>query len=238
MVIAAETPVRDIAVEAPAAIPVLERFGIDYCSGGKHTLAEACSKRDQDVASVLDELERRWENDASGPELQWQTSPLRDLIGYIIEKHHGFARTQLGLIGELAAKVERRHGRGHPEIYRLSGVLAVINAELAHHFTCEEDVLFPYIKRLEEDQRSAMPPVFGTMQQPVTRMMTEHNQTGDELRALREITNNYQPPADACTTYRALYRAMEDLELDLHQHIHLENNILFPRALKLEKGLA
>jgi regulator of cell morphogenesis and NO signaling len=83
-----------------------------------------------------------------------------------------------------------------------------------------------------------MPPVFGTMQQPVTRMMTEHNQTGDELRALREITNNYQPPADACTTYRALYRAMEDLELDLHQHIHLENNILFPRALKLEKGLA
>jgi regulator of cell morphogenesis and NO signaling len=112
--------------------------------------------------------------------------------------------------------------------------LAIIGAELTHHFFCEENVLFPYIKRLDQKQTLVAHPRFDTIQQPVAQMMKEHDQAGDEFRALREITGNYQPPADACTTYRALYRAMEDLERDLHRHIHLENNILFPRALALE----
>jgi regulator of cell morphogenesis and NO signaling len=236
MVITAETPVRDIVVETPTAIPVLEQFGIDYCCGGTHTLAEACSKRDQNLASVLDELQRQ--QNTSSPEEDWRSAPLRDLIGQIMHKHHAFARAQLGLIRELATKVERRHRHAHQEIYRISGVLAAINAELTHHFSCEEDVLFPYIEQLDGNQGPVRPAVFVSAQQPVARMMKDHNQTGDELCALREMTNNYQPPADACTTYRALYRAMEDLEQDLHQHIHLENNILFPRALELEKERA
>lgn len=93
-------------------------------------------------------------------------------------------------------------------------------------------MLFPYIAQLEAGGRPKLPPIFVTVDQPVTRMMLDHDHTGDELRLVREITNNYQPPADACTTYRALYRALEDLERDLHEHIHLENNILFPRALE------
>lgn len=237
MVITAETAVRDIVVAAPAAISVLERFDIDYCCGGKHTLAEACSKRDQNVASVLDELEHQRHNRRAS-EVDWQTTPLRDLIGYIVQRHHSFTRQQLGLILESAAKVERRHGSAHPEIYQISGALAVIGAELNHHFSCEEDVLFPYIEQLDGNQGPVIRAVFANVQQPITRMMTEHNQAGDELRVLREMTNNYQPPAGACTTYRALYRALEDLERDLHQHIHLENNILFPRALKLEQERA
>lgn len=237
MVITAETPVREIVVETPTAIPVLEQFGIDYCCGGAHTLAEACTRRDQNVASVLDELQRQQQN-PSPRSVDWRTIPLSELISYIVQNHHTFTRQQLGLIRELAAKVERRHGRMHPEIYKMNEALAVISAELAHHFSCEEDVLFPYIEQLGGNQRPLMPVVFGSVQQPVTRMMIDHNHTGDELRVLREITNNYQPPADACTTYRALYRALEDLERDLHQHIHLENNILFPRALELEKERA
>jgi len=233
MVITAETQVRDIVVESPTAIPVLEQFGIDYCCGGKHTLAEACIRRDQNVVTVLQELERR-EQELSTSEMSWQMAPLRDLIDHIVYKHHTFAREQLALVQELAAKVERRHGAAHPEIYKVNGALAAINTELKHHFSCEEDVLFPHIAKLEGDRRPGAQAVFNQMQQPITRMMMDHNQTGDELRVLREITNDYDPPDDACTTYRALYRALEDLERDLHRHIHLENNILFPRALKLE----
>ena len=233
MVITAETPVRDIVIDSPAAIPVLEQFGIDYCCGGKHTLAEACIQRNQSIALVLEELEHSGQ-DATAPELQWQTAPLSDLIDHIVLTHHTFTRDQLALIQELAAKVERRHGTAHPEVHEVKEALAIIGAELTHHFFCEENVLFPHIKQLDQKQTSVAHPMFGTMQQPVTQMMKEHDQAGDELRALREITHHYQPPDDACTTYRALYRAMEDLERDLHRHIHLENNILFPRALSLE----
>lgn len=232
MVVTAKTPVRDIVVEAPNAIPVLEQFGIDYCCGGKHTLAEACTKRDQSIALVLEELERRGQ-DTTAPEVQWQTVPLSELIHYIVRKHHTFTRDQLRLIQELASKVERRHVTTHPEVRKMNDALATISVELTHHFFCEENALFPYIEQLDREQRP-LPVAFDHIEQPVARMMMEHSQTGDEFRVLREITNNYRPPDDACTTYRALYRAMEDLERDLHQHIHLENNILFPRALSLE----
>jgi len=233
MAITAETPVRDIVIEVPTAIPVLEHFGIDYCCGGKHTLAEACIKRDQSVALVLEELEHLGQ-DLTEPKVQWQIAPLRELIDHIVQKHHSFTRDQLTLILELASKVEHRHGTAHPEVRKLNEVLANISAELTHHFFCEENVLFPYMAQLDQRQTLAAHPIFDNMQQPVTQMMREHDKTGNELRALRETTNQYQPPDYACITYRALYRAMEDLERDLHRHIHLENNILFPRAQALE----
>lgn len=233
MVITAETSVRKIVVEMPNAIPVFESFGIDYCCGGKYTLAEACTQHEQSIALVLDELTHQ-RKDTTTPELRWQTAPLGDLIDHIVQKHHGFTREQLALIHELASKVERRHGTTHPEVHKVNGALAIISAELTHHFFCEEQVLFPYIKELDQKRTIVAHPKFDTIQQPVAQMMKEHDQAGDELRALREITGNFQPPADACTTYRALYRAMEDLEHDLHLHIHLENNILFPGALALE----
>jgi len=233
MVITTETTVRDIALEEPTAIPVLEQFGIDYCCGGKHTLAEACVKRNQDIGPVLEELERR-RQETSAAEIEWQTAPLSDLIDHIVHKHHAFTREHLVLLRELTAKVERRHGSAHPEVYRVREALANMSAGLIHHFGCEENVLFPYIKQLDACQRSILPDVFAGIKQPVKRLMMDHDQAGDELRFLRESTNNYLPPNDACTTYRALYRALEDLERDLHRHIHLENNILFPRALKLE----
>lgn len=231
MVITAETPVRDIAVEQPSVIPALEQFGIDYCCGGQHTLAEACVKRDLQIASVLEELERRQE-DKSVAEAQWQKATLKELTKYIVQRHHVFTREQLGLILDLAAKVERRHGSSHPEIFQVSEALGAISSELTNHFLCEEDILFPYIAQLEDGLDPALPPTFNDAEQPVARMMSDHSHTGNELRLVREITNNYRLPADACTTYRALYSALENLEKDLHQHIHLENNVLFPRALK------
>ncbi len=236
MVITSETPVRDIAVEYPAAIPVLESFGIDYCCGGKHTLAEACTRNKVNLAPVLEELELK--QHANSSQAQWQQAPLKEIAEYIVQKHHAFAREQINLIGGLLAKVESRHGAGHPEVFKISKVIAAISPELKHHFLCEETILFPYIGKLEAGQQPALPPVFGSLEQPITRMMTDHDQAGDALRMLRKLTGDYTPPADACTTYRALYRAMEDLEQDMHQHIHIENNILFPRALALARDLA
>lgn len=233
MVITTETTVRDIALDEPTAIPVLEQFGIDYCCGGKNTLAEACAKRNQDIGPVIEQLERQ-RQETSAAEIEWQTAPLSDLIDHIVHKHHAFTREHLALLRELAAKIERRHGSAHPEVYRVREALASMSAGLIHHFGCEENVLFPYIKQLDGSKRAVLPDVFAGIQQPVKRLMMDHDHAGDELRLLRETTNNYLPPNDACTTYRALYRALEDLERDLHRHIHLENNILFPRALKLE----
>ena len=237
MAITSVTLVRDIAVAFPTTIPVLERFGIDYCCGGKHTLAEACAHRNLDLAPVLEELERQQQS-TSLPEAQWEHAPLKELAEYIVQKHHAFTRDQIDLIRSLGNKVESRHGADHPEIFQISKTFAVTSAELTHHFYCEENILFPYISQLGTDQQTALPPVFGSVQQPVTRMMMDHDQVGGELRVLRELTNNYTPPTAACPTWRAYYRALEDLEQDLHRHIHLENNILFPRALEQASVMA
>jgi regulator of cell morphogenesis and NO signaling len=237
MVITSETPVRDIAVEYPTAIPVLERLGIGYCCGGRHTLAEACTRSDVNLASLLEELELQQQN-TSPTEAQWQQAPLQEITAYIVQKHHAFTRDQIKLIGDLLVKVENRHGADHPEVFQISKVFAVTSSELTHHFFCEETILFPYIGKMEAGQQPGLPPVFGSVEQPITRMMMDHDQAGEELRVLRGLTNNYTPPTAACTTWRALYRALEDLEEDLHQHIDLENNILFPRALAQAKEKA
>ena len=231
MVITSETKVCDIAVEYPTAIPVLERFGIDYCCGGKHTLAEACTKRNLNLDPVLEELELQ-QRKTETPEARWQKAPLKDLADYIVSKHHAFTREQLKLIGDLMTKVEKRHGTDHPEVFEIGKVFAVTSSELTHHFGCEESTLFPYIAAVGTGQQPELPAMAnGSVEQPITRMIADHDQAGEELRTLRGLTNNYTPPTAACPTWRALYRALEDLEKDLHQHIHLENNILFPRAL-------
>jgi regulator of cell morphogenesis and NO signaling len=237
MVISAEVPLRDIAAQFPDVVPVLERFGIDYCCGGRNTLAEACASLELNLVSVLEALERH-QQELGPPDNQWEQALLTEMIEYIVRKHHAFTREQIKLIDDLLTKVERRHGTDHPEIFQVSKNFAVLSSELTHHFYCEENVLFPYIAQLGAGQQPDLPPVFGSVQQPVSRMMLEHDQTRNQLRVLRELTNNYVPPIVVCATWRALYRALEDLERDLHQHIHLENNILFPRALQKTKEAA
>lgn len=238
MIITSKTPVRDIAVELPTAIPALERFGIDFCCGGQHTLAEACAKLNLDLAPVLEELERQQQSEKPA-DTRWIQAPLEELSKYIVEKHHAYTRDQLKLIDGLMTKVEQRHGANHPEVFQVGKAVAVITSELMHHFGCEETTLFPYIASLGTKQRPELPAMAnGSLELPISRMMTDHAQAGDELSALRKLTDNYTPPSSACPTWRALYRAMEDLEFDLHQHVHLENNILFPRALEKARAEA
>lgn len=233
MVITSETPVRDIAITFPSAIRAFERIGIDYCCHGQHTLAEACTKSNIELAPVLEELESYQQQSTKPEASEWLHAPLKELSEHIIRKHHAYTREQLKLIDDLMAKVEQRHGAEHPEVFQVGKVVAVFGSELRHHTECEETNLFPYIAALGSGQLPDLPaPARGSLMMPITHMMTDHDQTGEELQTLRKLTNDFTPPPNACPTWRGLYRAIEDLESDLHQHIHLENNILFPRALK------
>jgi regulator of cell morphogenesis and NO signaling len=238
MTITSETPVRDIATSIPDAIPMLERLGVDYCCGGQHTLREACSKHNIAVERVLDDLDQFQKQKGQGiAESHWLHAPLKDLAEYIISKHHVYTREHLSLIDGLMAKVEQSHGAQHPEVFQLGKQLAVFGSELRHHTTCEEENLFPYIAAIGTREIRELPaPAKGSLSMPINHMTADHDQTGEELRTLRKLTNQYTPPADACPTWRALYRAIEELEADLHQHIHLENNILFPRAIQDAKN--
>ena len=234
MTITSETPVRDIATAIPTAIPVLEQLGIDYCCGGQHTLAEACSTHNIAVARALDDLERLQREQGSNiAESHWLHAPLNELTQHIVQKHHAFTRSQLKLIDDLMAKVEQRHGAEHVEVFQIGKAIAVFGSELRHHAECEEANLFPFIDGLETGQKKDLPaPAKGSVKMPITRMMADHDQTGKQLQTLRGLTDNYTPPVYACPTWQALYRAIEELDADLHTHIHLENNILFPRALE------
>lgn len=233
MVITSETPVRDIAVAMPTAISMLERIGIDYCCHGQHTLTEACAKKGIALAPVLEELSSLKPRSTDPAESRWAHAPLKELAEHIIKKHHAYTREQLKLIDTLMAKVEQRHGAEHPEVFQIGKVLAVFGSELKHHTECEETNLFPYIAAIGTDELAELPaPAKGSLKMPITHMMADHDQTGEELQTLRKLTNDFTPPPEACPTWRGLYSAIEELETDLHQHIHLENNILFPRAIK------
>lgn len=234
MAITSETPVREIAVQFPNAIPVFERLGVDYCCHGQHTLAEACTKQDLALEPVLKELAQFQQEAAKPAPSEWANAPLKDLSAHIVTRHHAFTRSQLQLIDDLMVKVEHAHGANHPEVFQLGKALAVFGSELKHHAECEEQNLFPYIAALGTNSKKPdLPaPAQGSLAMPINHMMGDHDQTAVELQNLRKLTNNYTPPPDACPTWRGLYHAIDELEQDLHQHIHLENNILFPRALK------
>lgn len=176
--------------------------------------------------------------DESGAE-DWFKRPLVDLISYINDTHHVFVRQECPRIEALAAKVVSVHGKNHPELRELQQVFSVLSNELSVHLMKEEQILFPYVVRLEESfvaGEPAPPAMFGTVLNPVRMMMHEHDTAGDALRSLRSLTQDYRTPEDACISYRTLYQALQDFEADLHQHIHLENNILFPRAVKMGSG--
>lgn len=230
MIITSEALIRDIAVELPTAIPVLERLGIDYCCGGKNTLVEACTNRNLKLEPVLEELDRQQQQNPTPTEIGWTVAPLREFSEYIINKHHAYTRDQLKLIDGLMTKMEHHHGADHLEIFQVGKAFAVISSTLTRHFDWEETTLFPYIATMETEQQPDLPA--SSIDLPIALLMAEHDQAGSKFRMLRELTNNYTPPRVACPTWRALYGAMEELEFDLHQHIHLENNILFPRALE------
>jgi regulator of cell morphogenesis and NO signaling len=233
-----EMEVSTIAVEAPSTIKVFEKLGIDFCCGGKKALEEVCAKSGYDVSSVLAELNSALDKGVPASTMHWENASLALLCRHIVSHHHKFTQNELMRLGRMMVKVVERHGKQHPEVASMQVLLKKLDAEMHTHMDKEEQILFPYIEALENGSIAGHPSAtspFGTVENPIHMMMMEHDEAGGMLRQLRSLSNDFKPPADACPTFVGLYQGFMDLEADLHVHIHLENNILFPRTMELEK---
>jgi len=234
--------VREVALNVPAATRVFEQFGIDYCCGGNRSLESACGTAKVPVQKVLDLLSSAAEfaetRQGVRAESDWKTAPLADLIARINNTHHKYTREEIVRLGPLFDKVCRVHGANHAELPKIREDFQALAQELTTHMMKEERVLFPFIERMEEAVIAGDPVIpapFGTVNNPISMMMHEHDAAGTLLRSMRALSADYEPPEGACFSYRTLYSALKEFERDLHQHIHLENNILFPRAVEMEK---
>ncbi len=227
--------VRELAVEVQGAAKVFEKFGIDYCCGGNLTLKEACRRSGANLEEVTSCI-RNVHSEAS-PVRNWSKESLGKLIHHIVEKHHAFTREEAARLEKLFAKVCAVHASRHPELEEMQTIFREMALELRTHMMKEEHILFPYLETMEEAVLKKRPiprPMFGSVEFPVRNMMKEHDAAGEGLKALRRASHNYTTPPDACTSYRELYKSLKAFEGDLHTHVHLENNILFPRALEIE----
>jgi len=227
--------VREIALKMPITTRVFEEFKIDYCCRGNTIFDDACRNVGAEPDMVMKKLDGVIDSlgDRSGA---WMAdATLGELIDHIIETHHIYTRDEVGQLGPLMDKVASRHGEHYSYLLELKDLFHQVSADLGPHMMKEEMVLFPYIKLLESQGLSGATPPFGTVQNPVRMMRVEHEEVGDLLAKMRALTNDYTLPEGACPSFTALFHRLAALEADLHQHIHLENNLLFPRAVELEQ---
>jgi regulator of cell morphogenesis and NO signaling len=230
--------VRELAIENPNGTRIFEKMKIDYCCGGNRSLEEACTIAGVEVAELERLLAQASQSDAPlNGLLDFQNLTLTELIGHILARHHVYTKEEMVRLQLLIAKVIAAHGVNHSELPHMGELFQRLCADLTPHMAKEEKVLFPYLEELEASvlqNRLAPFAPFGTVKNPVRMMMMEHDTVGDLLRELRALSSDYAVPSDGCISYQTLYQALDAFEKDLHQHIHLENNILFPRAVEME----
>ena len=235
-----ETRMKQIVVENPGAARVFEEVGVDFCCGGDKSLKDACAHADVSLEEVLGRL--RDNKTAIGARgVNWVNSPLSGLTQHIREKHHRYVREAIPRVRALLEKVKAKHGQNHPEIGEIENLFESLSHEMIMHMQKEEQILFPYIEGLERSTKgegTLEPPFFVSVRNPIHAMMKEHDSAGSLVKQIREASSGYTPPADACSSYQALYVNLREFEADLHQHVHLENNILFPRAVEMEAAIA
>lgn len=222
-----------IVTAAPASARVLESFGLDYCCRGRRALGDACSEAGVDAEAVLDALTEI----GSAREADWASMDPVALVDHLERTHHAYLHTELERLDALAEKVAGVHGGRHPELAEVVAVFRALRADLEPHLAKEERVLFPMIRELAS---SSVAPAFhcGSIQNPISVMMLEHDRAGDLLARLHTITNAYRVPAAGCASYRALYAGLAQLEADTHLHVHKENNVLFPTVVDLEARMS
>lgn len=224
-----DTSLAEIVTEAPGAARILEKYGLDYCCGGRQPLADACAAAGVDTATVVAELDAA----PPAPTEAWTQMAPGELVDHIESTHHAYLHSELPRLDALMDKVLAAHGGRHPELAAVAAALREIRADLEPHLAKEERVLFPMIRELSA---ATTAPEFhcGSLQNPISMMMMEHDRTGELIERLRELTGGYEPPADGCNSYKALFAGMHELETDTHLHIHKENNVLFPAVVALE----
>lgn len=233
-----ERTVGQIVTDDYRAAQVFRNYGLDFCCGGNLTIEEACEKKNVDPDKVHAALQSL--TDESGKEDNYDQWSLDFLVDYIVNNHHQFSRKKLPEISAYAKKVAKVHGERHPELTEIYYEFTKLHSEMINHLDKEEELLFPYIKEMveaEKNNETPEQPDYISAANPVSMMEDEHDDAGAAIAKIRELSNDFTPPEDACTTYRILFENLEGFEKDLHKHVHLENNILFPKALELEKRL-
>lgn len=231
--------IGEIVAEDFRTAAVFSKYGIDFCCKGHRTLEEVCQKKSVSVAELLDVLNQAagGSNDKTADYASW---PSDLLIDYIEKKHHRYVEEKTPVIRQFMAKLCSVHGDRHPELFRINELFMLSAGDLASHMKKEELILFPFIRqmvRAKEKGTSLEPAHFGTVENPIAMMKAEHEAEGGRFEEIATITEGYTPPSDACNTYKVTFAMLQEFEQDLHTHIHLENNILFPRAIALEKEL-
>lgn len=221
------------------AASVFKKFGIDFCCKGNRTIAEACAGKKLDPEQVEQEVLSVLKN-REASSIDYNSWPIDLLADYIEKTHHRYVTEKIPELHFFLEKLCRVHGERHPELFGIYREFLASAEELSMHMKKEENILFPFIRQmvLADNRHAALEePRFMTVQNPIAMMMNEHEIEGGRFREISEMSNGYTPPADACTTYRVAFEMLKDFEQDLHTHIHLENNILFPKAVKLEQEL-
>jgi len=231
--------VGELTAENAAFIEVFEDFGIDYCCGGGQSLEEACGNAGVETKKIEELLEKAEGDSAApkAPETDFTSMSLAALCDHIVRRHHTFTRRENERITGLLEKVCVVHGARHAELFEIQKSFGFLRLELENHLLKEERVLFPYIAFMEGSLNfgQPVPPApFGSTRNPVAVMVEDHDAASEFLREIRDLSKDFTIPADACTSYKMLYNALEEFERDLHLHIHLENNILFPKAVEME----
>ncbi|MBK6991378.1 MAG: iron-sulfur cluster repair di-iron protein [Chitinophagaceae bacterium] len=215
------------------AASIFEKHHLDFCCKGKRTLEQACSESDIKIEEVIEQLEKA--GDTNDLKTNYNELSLAQLSEHIVSTHHNYVKNEMPALHGYLQKVASKHGDRHPEMNKVFQIFVAVKEEMEFHMQKEEMVLFPRIKDIENQIQEGKKVVINSsyLQSPINMMEQEHDHAGSMLAEIRNLTNNYTPPADACTTYQLSFASLQAFELDLHHHVHLENNILFPKALKM-----
>ncbi|MCU0359192.1 MAG: iron-sulfur cluster repair di-iron protein [Bacteroidia bacterium] len=232
-----EKSIGQQVVENYRKAEIFKKYGIDFCCGGKKTLSKVCKEKNLDLNLIMNELNKA-ESAQGFASQNFQAWDAGFLAEYIVNTHHKYVKSAIPFLLELTKKVARVHGADRPELIDIATLFADVADELTAHMFKEEQVLFPYIKQLSASHVNPATqqfPAFSSVEQPILMMEHEHEAVGELFLTIRTLSDNFTPPESACNSYRVSYSKLKEFEEDLHQHIHLENNILFPKALELEE---
>lgn len=235
MNITTESIVGEIVAHDFRTAEVFKSNRIDFCCRGNRSIAEVCQKNQMSTADLIEKLNASLKNTENG-QIDFRSWDPDLLIDFIEKKHHRYVEKTIPILLGYLQKIAKVHGESHPELLQIESLFAASATDLLHHMQKEEQVLFPFIRQMLNEE-SQIQPFFGTVKNPISMMKEEHDQEGVRFREMAALSNDFNPPADACGTYTVAFAMLQEFESDLHQHIHLENNILFPKAIELEKSL-
>lgn len=231
-----KTLIGQLVAEDYRLAAVFSKYGIDFCCNGKRTIEEACSEINISTNQIIDEINEVI-NEQGSEKIDYDSFSIDLLSKYIEQKHHRYVEEQVPVIKGYLKKISAVHGNRHPELHEILELFEATSAELTQHMKREELMLFPQVRKMYNDAqegRDLQEPPFGSFENPISVMMKDHTDEGERFRKIRALSNNFTVPEDGCNTYNVAYKLLEEFEKDLHLHIHLENNILFPKAIELE----